>query len=87
MAESAVAIGDGIAIGAAVRAGAVAADVLADEAAARGALAPVLAGGLLSVPALLSVPFFLAGGLKILYDLLLLRSFRQFRPPEEVAHP
>jgi MFS family permease len=47
------------------------------------ALAPVLAGGLLSVPALLSAPFFLAGGLKIAYDLLLLRSFRRLRPPEE----
>jgi MFS family permease len=51
------------------------------------ALAPVLAGGLLSVPALLSVPFFLAGGLKIAYDLLLLRSFRRLRPPEEVTRP
>jgi MFS family permease len=48
------------------------------------ALAPVLAGGLLSVPALLSAPFFVAGGLKIVYDLLLLRSFRRRRPPEEV---
>jgi hypothetical protein len=46
-------------------------------------LAPVIAGVLLSVPALLSGPFFVAGGLKIAYDLLLLRSFRQLRPPEE----
>jgi len=30
-----------------------------------------------------SVPFFLAGGLKILYDLLLYRSFAALRPPEE----
>jgi hypothetical protein len=27
--------------------------------------------------------FFVAGGLKIVYDLLLLRGFRQVRPPEE----
>ncbi len=46
-------------------------------------LAPVFSGLLLSSPALLSGPFFLAGGLKIVYDLLLLRSFRQVKPPEE----
>ena len=39
------------------------------------ALSPILAGYLLSVPALMSVPFFIAGGVKILYDLLLYRSF------------
>jgi MFS family permease len=46
-------------------------------------LAPVLTGPLLAAPALLSVPLFLAGGLKIVYDLLLYRSFRAHRPPEE----
>ncbi|MCE1204673.1 MAG: MFS transporter [Holophagaceae bacterium] len=40
------------------------------------ALSPVLAGPLLAVPALAGLPFLLAGGLKILYDLLLYRSFR-----------
>ena len=30
-----------------------------------------------------AVPFYLAGGLKIVYDLLLYREFRQVRPPEE----
>ncbi len=40
------------------------------------ALSPVLAGPLLAVPALAGLPFFLAGGLKILYDLLLYRSFK-----------
>jgi MFS family permease len=40
------------------------------------AAAPVLAGQLLAVPALAGVPFLLAGGLKILYDLLLYRSFQ-----------
>lgn len=47
------------------------------------AVSPSLAGVLLSVPALLSMPFFLAGGLKIAYDILLYRSFRALRPPEE----
>jgi len=32
---------------------------------------------------LLNVPFYLAGGLKIIYDVLLYRSFRSTRPPEE----
>ncbi|HJW73102.1 MAG TPA: MFS transporter [Geothrix sp.] len=40
------------------------------------AISPVLAGPMLALPALASVPFFLAGGLKILYDLLLYRSFK-----------
>jgi len=31
----------------------------------------------------LSVPFFLAGGLKIIYDLMLYRSFKSIKPPEE----
>jgi len=31
----------------------------------------------------MSAPFFLAGSLKILYDLLLFRSFAALRPPEE----
>jgi MFS family permease len=46
-------------------------------------LSPVLAGPLLAHAALLSVPFFLSGCLKIVYDLLLYRSFRAIRPPEE----
>lgn len=32
---------------------------------------------------LISVPFFLCGGLKILYDLALWRAFRRMKPPEE----
>jgi MFS family permease len=47
------------------------------------ALSPVFTGPLLASPALLSVPFFLAGGLKIVYDLLLYRRFHAARPPEE----
>ena len=44
------------------------------------ALSPVLAGPMLALPALASVPFFLAGGLKLIYDLLLYRSFRSAEP-------
>ena len=40
------------------------------------ALSPMLAGPLLAVPGLSGTLFILAGGLKILYDLLLYRSFR-----------
>ena len=41
------------------------------------AVSPVLAGQFLAVPALAGAPFLIAGGLKILYDLLLYRSFRR----------
>ena len=47
------------------------------------ALSPSLAGLLMSVPALFSAPFFLAGGLKLGYDFLLFKSFRGLKPPEE----
>ncbi|MDP1830959.1 MAG: MFS transporter [Geothrix sp.] len=40
------------------------------------AISPVLAGPLLAVPALAGLPFFIAGSLKLLYDLLLYRSFK-----------
>ena len=46
-------------------------------------LSPVIAGPLLAKVTLLSIPFFLSGGLKIIYDLLLYRSFRSIKPPEE----
>jgi MFS family permease len=49
------------------------------------ALSPLIAAPLFAVPGLASVPFFLAGGLKILYDLALWRAFRARRPPEETA--
>ena len=39
------------------------------------ALAPVFAGWMLARPAWISVPFFLAGALKIVYDVLLYRAF------------
>jgi MFS family permease len=48
-------------------------------------LSPTLSGIFLASPFLLNVPFFLAGGLKIIYDLLLYKSFRALKPPEEAA--
>ncbi|MBI1794761.1 MAG: MFS transporter [Chloroflexi bacterium] len=47
------------------------------------AISPSLTGIFLAVPSLLSLPFFLAGGLKIVYDVLLYRSFKAVKPPEE----
>lgn len=47
------------------------------------ALSPLLSAMLLGSPRFISVPFFLAGGLKILYDLLLYRSFVGLRAQEE----
>ncbi|OGW51295.1 MAG: MFS transporter [Nitrospirae bacterium GWC2_57_9] len=41
------------------------------------AVSPALAGVLLASPALIGVPFVIAGGLKIVYDLLLYRNFRK----------
>jgi len=46
-------------------------------------VSPLLTGFFFGIPTLLSLPFFLAGGLKIIYDLLLFREFRAVKPPEE----
>ena len=46
-------------------------------------LSPALTGLLFSLPTLFNVPFFLSGGLKIIYDLILYREFRAVKPPEE----
>ncbi len=46
------------------------------------ATTPVIAGVAMQLVGL-GVPFFLGGGLKIIYDLLLFRMFRDVRPPEE----
>jgi MFS family permease len=48
-------------------------------------LSPVLVGLMFSKTALLDAPLYLAGGLKIVYDLLLYRAFVTVKPPEE-AH-
>jgi MFS family permease len=45
---------------------------------------PVLGGA--SVGAALGLPFFLGGGLKIVYDLLLYAWFRRLKAPEELEH-
>jgi len=47
------------------------------------AFSPALATILFGQPAWMSVPFFLAGGLKIVYDLLLYYSFATRHAPEE----
>ncbi|MHC1740386.1 MAG: MFS transporter [Anaerolineaceae bacterium] len=51
------------------------------------AISPSLTGIFLSIPMLISAPFFISGGLKIVYDLLLYRSFKQLKPPEEAQKP
>jgi len=50
---------------------------------AGAAISPFFAGLLFARPSLIDAPFFIAGALKILYDLLLYFSFRRIRPPEE----
>ncbi|HEY6128640.1 MAG TPA: MFS transporter [Candidatus Acidoferrum sp.] len=50
---------------------------------AGAAISPIFAGFLFSRPALIDIPFFVAGTLKIAYDLALYRGFRAIRPPEE----
>jgi len=44
------------------------------------ALSPTLAGCMLARPELISVPFFVAGGVKIIYDLWLYRAFVSHKP-------
>ena len=46
-------------------------------------LSPALTGLFLGIPLLINLPFFLTGGLKIAYDLLLFKEFRSMKPPEE----
>lgn len=48
-------------------------------------IAPLIAGPLLASVAWMSVPFWICGGTKIVYDLLLWRAFRRIKPPEENA--
>jgi predicted MFS family arabinose efflux permease len=49
------------------------------------AISPSISTVLEAGAATAAIPFFLAGGLKILYDLLIYRDFRSVRPPEESA--
>jgi sugar phosphate permease len=48
------------------------------------AIAPSFAGAILAVPSV-GLPFILAGGLKIIYDLWIFAVFRKVKPPEEVV--
>jgi MFS family permease len=47
------------------------------------AISPLLTGFLFARPDLINLPFYIAGTLKVIYDLLLYFSFRQLHPPEE----
>jgi predicted MFS family arabinose efflux permease len=47
------------------------------------ALSPLFAGLLFAHPSLISVPFYIAGALKIAYDLSLFHRFRSLKPGEE----
>ncbi len=47
------------------------------------AISPALTGLFFSVPMLFNVPFYLTGGLKIIYDVLVYREFSAVKPPEE----
>jgi MFS family permease len=48
------------------------------------AVAPLFAGAVLSSPSL-GLPFLVAGGLKVVYDLWIFALFRNVKPPEEEA--
>jgi MFS family permease len=48
------------------------------------AISPLLVGLMFARPALINLPFFIAGTTKIVYDLLLYRAFVAVRPPEEL---
>jgi MFS family permease len=47
------------------------------------AISPLFVGFLFAKPSLISAPFFIAGTLKIVYDLLLYKGFVAIHPPEE----
>jgi MFS family permease len=51
---------------------------------AGAATAPLFTGAILALPAL-GLPFLLAGGLKIIYDLWIYSVFRHVKPPEEIG--
>jgi predicted MFS family arabinose efflux permease len=49
------------------------------------AISPSFSSVLIASAGTAAIPFYLAGGLKIVYDLLIYRDFRQVRPPEEAT--
>ena len=63
---------------------AAAAGVLSVARNAGASIAPLFAGATLAVPAL-GLPFLLAGGLKIVYDIWIYLEFRGVKPPEEAS--
>src|SRR4030081_205780 len=48
------------------------------------AISPLFVGFMFARPSLINLPFYIAGGLKILYDLLLYREFVAVQPPEKI---
>lgn len=50
------------------------------------AISPLFVGFFFARPSLINLPFFVAGTLKIAYDLLLYRAFVAVQPPEEMRH-
>jgi MFS family permease len=52
---------------------------------AGAAISPLFVGFLFTRPSLINAPFFIAGTLKIIYDLLLYKQFVAVRPPEEAG--
>jgi MFS family permease len=51
------------------------------------AISPSLVGLMFASPVMINWPFYLAGGLKIVYDLFLYRAFISVKPPEEAKNP
>ncbi len=49
------------------------------------AISPLFVGFMFARPSLISLPFYIAGTLKIVYDVLLYREFVSVRPPEEAS--
>ena len=47
-------------------------------------ISPLFVGFMFARPSLINVPFFIAGTLKIIYDLLLYKEFVAIQPPEEL---
>jgi Na+/melibiose symporter-like transporter len=54
---------------------------------AGAAVSPAIAAALIGVPGLVATPFLFAGGLKVVYDLLIWRGFRQLRGGERATLP
>ena len=62
---------------------AAAAGILSVARNAGAAVAPLFTGAILAAPAL-GLPFLLAGGIKVIYDLWIFAVFRHVKPPEEI---